>query len=379
MLIYIIVEINTPKPVNWEPSYSIQEKSPMGLYVVNDLLPYIFKEKKIITVFESPYSFLREKKSILKPDRNSANYIILSNSFESDKYDITSLKNFVQNGNNCFIAANTYSKQAMELLNIETGLSLNSPVQTKENHTAFSFNYSGNKKTYFFKTKYSGYYFKSIPPSSKIVMKNQNNKPVLIVSKHGKGFFMLSTTPDIFTNNSILYSKNERLVFSILSILPVRNTFMDEYFTAYGKGQSSPLRVILRDDSLKRVYYSSMVFLFLFILFKARRKQRIIPVTKSPENESLKFIEMVGKLYYQKGDNKDLAEKKILFFYEYIRTRYSVSANKISLEELSAKINVEIEDLKKLFDLMKIIETSGNVKDKDLILLHNLIYNITSA
>ncbi len=119
-----------------------------------------------------------------------------------------------------------------------------------------------------------------------------------------------------------------------------------------------------------------MILLLLFIIFKARRKQRIIPVVTPPENESLRFIEMVGKLYFQRGDNKDLAQKKSLYFQEYIRSHFSVSMTNIGIEELSVKINGDVNDLRKLIDLIKTIEISKDVNDKDLILLNNLIFKL---
>lgn len=338
----------------------------------------LFKGKNKKVIYESPYSLFRKQNSTLAGflKKQRYNYIIINNKFNGDKYDADSLLNFVKRGNNCFISSKTFSKEIKEKLKIKTSLKFTNP---KIKQTKYTFRFNGKTKKYSYKKIYTNHYFTTVPRDTKKIIFDNNRKPVLIKLTYGRGVFILSTIPQIFTNNAILHSKNETLTYAAISLLPVRDIYLDEYFTAYGKGQSTPLRVILRNTSLRRVYIISMFLLLLFIIVKARRKQRIIPVITPPANESLNFIEMVGKLYFEKGDNKDLAHKKIMYFYEFIRTHFSVSPNKISIEQLAAKTDRDVDDLRKLFDLIKIIEMNNEVTDKDLIQLNDFLFKIISS
>jgi len=42
----IVMDYNSPKPIDWTPSYSINDKNPYGLYVFNQELPNFLKIKK---------------------------------------------------------------------------------------------------------------------------------------------------------------------------------------------------------------------------------------------------------------------------------------------------------------------------------------------
>jgi hypothetical protein len=58
------------------------------------------------------------------------------------------------------------------------------------------------------------------------------------------------------------------------------------------------------------------------MIFEAKRKQRIIPIIKPLANTSLEFVATIGSLYYERGDHKNIAEKKIQFLFDQIRTHY---------------------------------------------------------
>jgi hypothetical protein len=85
----------------------------------------------------------------------------------------------------------------------------------------------------------------------------------------------------------------------------------------------------------------------VFIVFEARRKQRAIPIIKPLANASLEFAGTIGTLYFQRGDHKNIAEKRIHFFYDYVRTHFFLSGreidfvDKLSLKALKPLVEVE--------------------------------------
>jgi hypothetical protein len=367
LALYIVITLSEPEEVNWKPSYSILEKSPLGIYILNDLLPELFPRKKIDRIYDSPYAALKEGRL------SQGNYIIINNTFNSDEYDVKEIIDFVKKGNFCFIAAEDFN----DSLQKELKFSVSPLLHYDKKNVQFTLRLNRKKITYNYNNIITDYYFEKYPSSCRILGRNNKKKPNLILIKKGKGTFLLSTFPFAFTNTALLYSNNEKYAFSILSLLPQQHTTMDEFFTAYGRGARTPLRVILRNDVLRKVYFLSLILLILFILFKARRKQRVIPVIKPPANESLNFIQMIGKLYFQKRNNRDLAGKKILYFYEQIRKAHFINpAEGMSLDDFVQRTGAKKEDVVKLFDLIKIIESSNSAKENDLVLLDSFMYKI---
>ncbi len=79
--------------------------------------------------------------------------------------------------------------------------------------------------------------------------------------------------------------------------------------TAYNE-VNSPLRFILSEPSLRSAWRLGIVGLLLFVLFMAKRRQRIVPVKTALTNTSVAFAKTIGNLYYQEGQPKDLIVKK---------------------------------------------------------------------
>ena len=82
----------------------------------------------------------------------------------------------------------------------------------------------------------------------------------------------------------------------------------------------SPLRFILRNPPLRYAWYIFLVGFLVFIIFHAKRKQRIIPIIKPLENTSVEFVRSIGNLYLNEGDAKDMMQKKVTYFLNKVRT-----------------------------------------------------------
>ena len=52
-----------------------------------------------------------------------------------------------------------------------------------------------------------------------------------------------------------------------------------------------------------------LCYVLLFIIFHAKRKQRIVPVIEPLQNSSAEFVKTIGNLYLQEGNFKDMANK----------------------------------------------------------------------
>ena len=142
----------------------------------------------------------------------------------------------------------------------------------------------------------------------------------------GKGHVFLASTPLLFTNYGILDDEGRDYVLRILNEvkdLPVVRS------TAYlptrdDAVESSPLRYFLTHRPLRWALYLTMLPCLAFLLFTARRRQRAVPVVKSPEDRSQEFVALIAGLYEQRRDWRDLTLKKFTYFAEELRRQLNI-------------------------------------------------------
>jgi cation transport regulator ChaC len=111
-----------------------------------------------------------------------------------------------------------------------------------------------------------------------------------------------------------------------------------------------------------------LIGLLLFILFEAKRRQRIIPVIKPLANTTLEFVRTISNMYWQARDHKAIAEKKIVFFIDQVRQRYYLphEINTVFIELLAKKSGQSLDETQKLFALIAMIQNSNSLAERTL-------------
>ena len=138
------------------------------------------------------------------------------------------------------------------------------------------------------------------------------------------------------------------------------------------------MEVIRQNPALLWAFYIGLFGLLLFVLFNVKRKEREIPVLPVNTNATVAFTETVGRLYLQRKDNHNIADKIITYFYEYLRKKYFINTSVIHKEfinSLSGKSGVSITETTELFELIQSIEPQENISDEELMNLNSKIEN----
>lgn len=191
----------------------------------------------------------------------------------------------------------------------------------------------------------------------RVLATNNKKDTVFIDVKYGKGHIFLHTIPAAFTNLYMLQTRKYDFGFRSLSYLPKDNKILwDEYQKQGVSENTSEFRVILANPSLRTGLYIILAGLLLFIIFRAKRTQRIIPVIKPPVNSSLEFLGTISNLYYRKKDFTTIAAKRHAYFLDFIRKHYYMTTENIDGEftsRLSAKSGMDKDKLNELFSLHK--------------------------
>ena len=175
----------------------------------------------------------------------------------------------------------------------------------------------------------------------------------------GKGEVILAMTPLAFTNYGILEGNIHDYVFRLLTQmkgLPMVRT--EAYTPATAQAEQSPLRYFLSQPPLRWAVILSFLTILVFMVFTAKRRQRVIPVVEEPKNRSLEFVKLIGTLYYQKGDYRDLVMKQYAYLTETIRRVLQVDLNDRgndlrSFAVISAQTGVEEKEIAALVDILR--------------------------
>ena len=357
----IVTEIVRPRPINWRPSYTSISKIPFGCFVLFNELPSLFPNSEIQSVEESIYDVLIKNDSSI-----TSNYILINDNIYLDEQETNQILEYVAKGNQVFIATTELRGKLADTLNIE----ILQEYTIKEDTVNVDFtNTDLNKNIYEFERGVNTAYFTSLDTLNTEILghihfkdntflNNEKNvkqvKPNFIKTSFGKGSFIINTLPIAFTNYYLLSDKSSYSANSF-SYLHNNLLYWDDYKKSGRKVISSPMRFVLNQPALKWSYYLVLCGLLLFVIFKAKREQRIIPVIKPLENSSVEFARTVGSLYHQSKDYTNLNSKKINYFLTYIRNRYYINTtvlNERLVTQLAAKAGKNIEETKSLIDFM---------------------------
>ena len=96
-----------------------------------------------------------------------------------------------------------------------------------------------------------------------------------------------------------------------------------------------------------------MIGLFLYMIIKSKRKQRIIPPIENDKNSSLEFIEVIAKLYQQQNRHDKIINHIYQNFIAFIKQHYYIQfgeADKKTREKIQLKSGVEMQLIDQIFN-----------------------------
>ena len=200
---------------------------------------------------------------------------------------------------------------------------------------------------------------------------------------YGKGSFLIHTTPLAFTNYHLLKRAAVDYAQGVLSYLPAGKTYWDEPSKTYRTTdnsnnwesevdiyEDSPLQFILKNPPLKWAWYLALASLLIYLFFRTKRTQRIIPVIEPNANTSLEFTQSIGRLYFLQNNHKQLAELRMKLFLHFIRDRYIIATNipeKTLITRIIEKSSVSDSVVNNIFEWYRYIRNTDDVSEEQLI------------
>ena len=157
----------------------------------------------------------------------------------------------------------------------------------------------------------------------------RETRPVLLQRNYGKGKIVIATNTLLFTNYGVLHPDISAYVGRVMDLVDDKPVvrFNDSATPKWEKTDSSspsPLSFLLKNKPTRWTLIVALVAIGVFFVFRARRRQRVIPVMSLPENKSVEFAKVLGTIYYRRGNHRDLLNKKYRYFAYELRRRLFV-------------------------------------------------------
>ena len=373
----IAIEFSTPAPVNWQKTYNESQKIPYGTYVFYEELTNLFPDTKIQDIKVTPYEYFDDYYSWEDSTYlTTGTYVVIDEYPNIDNSSAQELLDFASHGNTIFISSNYFPERLIDSLGFDTqneynfkgkaGFTFTNPVFENDSISV--------------EKGLNNIYFSKIDTLTTTVLGHQKFDDLtytnFIKIPWESGYFYLHAQPVAFTNYHLLKKDNQKYASSVMSYLNDDTIYFDSR-NKFGKELgSSPMRFILSQPALRWAWYLALITIVLFMIFNAKRRQRIVDIKVPLKNTTVDFTKTIGNLYYETKDHDNLIEKKITYFLEYIRRVYYLDTQILDdkfVNNLTLKSGKDQDDIKQLIKQIVYLKAKNNCNETDLLRLNNAI------
>jgi hypothetical protein len=374
------------KMPNMKESYLHKDKNPFGTFIAYKAMEGMYyrnilrDDKK---TFEDNWTYSSDTGCIL---------VNISKTLYTTDEDVTAVINFAEKGNDVFFAVEQFDFNLLNKLRCgvnRPGLTLN--IDSPYKYTSVNMLVDGDpgwSYSYYY-TPFDNAFVNHHSEDTKVLGVNETGDPNFIVIFKGKGRIFLHCEPRAFSNYFLLQGNNyyyAQKAFGYLRAYPEHVYWNEYYVTLKSRDQAMRRRSnskdfsstgeIMKHPSLAIAFWLTLALLLLYILFALKRRQRIIETVKPNENTTVTFTETIGRLYLQKKDNRNIADKMITYFNEHVRSSYFLNTsviNKEFISTLSRKSGVQLEVVEKLYNMFNQVQRVTYINDLQLLTLNEQI------
>lgn len=369
------------KKLNERVSLWRNDKIPYGTFYAYENLSRIFPDANIEISKKSPdrfkgLNFGENAGSFVQTDEKSV-HIIISPQVLPDGAEMRALFNYIGEGNHIFISSFNVSKDLLDSLHLTTALysgSFNSSdslivnITNPVTYESLNFSYPG---------KAFDNHFSSVDTSiTNILGKDAMGEINYVkITYESGGSISIHLAPMAFTNFFLLHDDNKQYYDNALSHLPkgVEVVKWDDYFRNRTPDKNegfSKLSPFLNNDILRWAFWLTVILFGIIYLFESKRKQSIVPVIRPVKNASLDFVKTIGRLYFQRKDNKNLALKMSAHFLDYVRNRYNLPTSVLNDEfenKLAYKSDFDRTAIRDIVYSIKTLPDQLSLTDEELL------------
>ncbi|MEO7308305.1 MAG: hypothetical protein ABIR78_10865 [Ferruginibacter sp.] len=370
-----------PKMPSLVETYSKKDKKPFGADIAYRQLEAMYEANVI-----------RDKKQGFKNtwqniSDTGALYICIAQKLFVNDEEADAMMEYVYAGNSLFISAGVIDDILLDKIgcNVISGdPMIEKAIGFMKNTAVSSVSKPGATFAYYY-YPFQNYFIDIDSSNTRVLGYNDLNKPNSIVHFYGKGKLYLQCEPRAFSNYFLLKENNyEYLKNTVAFTQPEpEHVYWDDYYNKLRNRKNSDkgfstFSEIMKHPPLVYAFWIAVILMLLYILFNGKRLQRVIQQIKPNENTTVTFTETIGRLYLQKKDNKNIADKMITYFNEYIRNTYFLNTNHVNVDfiaVLGRKSGVDKDKVDTLYRTIVATQNSDVVNDYQLLSLHEQIQN----
>lgn len=386
---------------SWREHYRPDSKDPYGTFLVHNLLESYFPNQSFEVVKDS-----------LGERLDHGSFVYVGNQFWLDSLALDQLLRFVEEGNQAFIACPYLPQRLLDSINNED--CIGEDLEDEADYDAvldgelysltdtvvnMNFRHPSLADTagYELKRRFLNdpiqYQWTYMPPdyfcegqTTFSQLGNINGVHTNFLSAaYGKGEFLIHTTPLAFTNLHLLEKRGldyASKVFSHLKTGPIYwderpfDPFSDQAGASSNPNKESPLRYVLSQPALAWAWYILLGMAVLYLIFRAKRRQRVIPVLEKNTNTSLEFIGTIGRLFFIQNNHRQLAAQKMRLFLIFVREHYHLPTKELNdqfAKGLATRSDVPEEHITKIIRLNQNISNSSFLSETTLVDFHRLL------
>ena len=294
-VLLFVLQIQLPKQFVWNPTFLHSDKQPFGCYVFDSVLTQ-----------SMPKGYQVTRQTFLQLNRAHQNerigLLAIMDQPNFTVVDISQMLDLVKRGGKVMLLYNrSYGTNLDDTLHVTMGnyntfdadYLMRSISQGDERYdtlcwTAHDKVYPANQYRVYSELVCSRIFADSKMKATALVSNTDNPRDTLALSiPYGKGRVIVASTPLLFTNYGMLSGHTSEYIFRMMSQMADLPVYRMEIYKNMdtAEGSPSPLREFLRRPALRWALYLAMLGVVLFMLFTARRRQRVIPIMAPPVNK----------------------------------------------------------------------------------------------
>ncbi|MTB53731.1 DUF4350 domain-containing protein [Lewinella sp. W8] len=208
----------------------------------------------------------------------------------------------------------------------------------------------------------------------------------------GEGNFYFLSSPIFLTNYYLVDGQKYQYAEATLSVLGEGPVYWDEFSRVppsvarqraprnYSGGRNllqgnETLSYVQEQPPLALAWYGLLLGGFLFILFRGKRRQRIIPIIKPRENSSKRFMDTISRLLFQKGHHAALAKQELGNLRHHLHDRFGVRwrEGEPPPENLGELIGAPSEVMERALKEIRMVQNSKSVEEYALVRFYRAI------
>ncbi len=350
-ILYVVLEVNRPKPLDWQATFLTFDKNPYGAFILNEQLEDLFHQGA-----RSSFTTLYESRD------STENILILASNFSPSDIDLEILLQQLNQGKDVLIAAESFSPTLCDTLGFEFNYDLELPHVFE----ADTVNLRIFGESIAYNRALMRSHFQEADSTWESHARDWENRPILIQKSYQETKLTLCSVPLLFTNYALLEDHR----FAELALNELRNepVHYTQFYHSGKIGSNSPFRYVLSEEALTWGLYLGLFTLAALLLVNSQRRQRKIPIHARPENTTISFIKTLGALFYHQKDYTKAGQNLANHYTSKLKRSFirKPEFTENYYEFISLKTGVEKAVVVRTFDQIHRLQHGGKIDEAQL-------------